>query len=108
MGGCRVRAIQPEERASPIECSRSVTGAALQRRGESFPGGQEAEIFREQLQTLLTWQLRVRRLIRSDIGASLAEYMLLVILIAILALVAVQFVGDSNSQMWSEVASALD
>ena len=41
-------------------------------------------------------------------GASLVEYMLLVVLIAIVALIALQFAGAQNSELWSEVGSALN
>lgn len=41
-------------------------------------------------------------------GASLVEYMLLVVLIAIVALIALQFAGAQNSEMWSDIGSALD
>ncbi|MFQ5968264.1 MAG: Flp family type IVb pilin [Acidimicrobiia bacterium] len=41
-------------------------------------------------------------------GASLAEYMLLVVLIAIVALIALQFAGAQNSEMWSDIGSSLN
>jgi len=41
-------------------------------------------------------------------GASLVEYGLLVLLIALVAIVAVTFAGDQNSQLWSEIASTVD
>lgn len=41
----------------------------------------------------------------SDRGASMVEYALLVVLIAIVALVAVQLAGDSLSQTYSDIAS---
>lgn len=44
---------------------------------------------------------------RNDRGASLVEWGLLVVLIAIVALIAVRFTGTQNSQMWSGIASAL-
>ena len=49
----------------------------------------------------------VRRF-RSERAASLIEWGLLVVLIAVVTLVAVTFAGDQNSEMWSEVASVLD
>jgi len=44
---------------------------------------------------------------RDDTGAGLIEWVLLVVLIAIVALVAVQYTGTQNSLMWSEIASAV-
>ena len=41
-------------------------------------------------------------------GASLVEMAILLVLIAVVALVAIRFVGDSNSEMWSEIGSGLD
>ena len=41
-------------------------------------------------------------------GASMVEYALLVVLIAIVALVAVSIAGDEVSETFSEVASGLD
>ena len=41
-------------------------------------------------------------------GANLVEYGILIVLIALVVLVAVAFVGEQNSTMWSEVASTLD
>ena len=50
----------------------------------------------------------IRRVIRSERGAGLVEMALLLILIAITALIAVRFAGESNSQMWSEIGSGLE
>ena len=44
----------------------------------------------------------------SDKGASMVEYALLVVLIAIVALVAVSIAGQEVSETFSEVASGLD
>ena len=41
-------------------------------------------------------------------GASLVEYGLLVVLIALVAILAVTFAGEQNSVLWSEIASATD
>ena len=41
-------------------------------------------------------------------GANLIEYSLLILMIAVVAILAVAFVGEQNSAMWSEVASSLD
>ncbi|REK10357.1 MAG: Flp family type IVb pilin [Actinobacteria bacterium] len=43
-----------------------------------------------------------------DKGASLIEYALLVILIAIVALSAVAFMGEETSTLYSEINSGLD
>jgi Flp pilus assembly pilin Flp len=50
---------------------------------------------------VLTW-------LRDERGASMVEYALLVVLIAIIALIAIRTVGNENSQMFSEIASSLD
>ncbi len=44
---------------------------------------------------------------QSDRGASMVEYSLLVVLIAIVALVAVQLAGNEVSESYSEIASAV-
>ena len=44
---------------------------------------------------------------RDDRGASLVEYALLVVLIAIVAIVAVTFAGKQVSETFSEVGSSL-
>lgn len=44
-------------------------------------------------------------LLHSDRGASMVEYALLIILIAIVALVAVQLAGSTLSGTYSEIAS---
>jgi len=41
-------------------------------------------------------------------GASMVEYALLIVLIAIVALVAITLAGDAVSETFSEVGSALD
>lgn len=43
----------------------------------------------------------------NDTGAALAEWGLLVVLIAVVALIAVQFAGTQNSQMWSQIANSM-
>ena len=50
----------------------------------------------------------VKHRFRSERAASLIEWGLLVVLIAVVALVAVQFAGDQNSTMWSDIASSMD
>jgi Flp pilus assembly pilin Flp len=47
------------------------------------------------------------RFLNSDIGASMVEYALLVVLIAIVALVAVALAGDTLSQTYSNISSDL-
>jgi Flp pilus assembly pilin Flp len=50
----------------------------------------------------------VRNGFQSERAAGLIEWGLLVVLIAVVALVAVQFAGDQNSDLWSEIASSMD
>lgn len=50
----------------------------------------------------------VRSRLQNERAAGLVEWGLLVVLIAVVALVAVQFAGDQNSVLWSEVASSMD
>ena len=45
--------------------------------------------------------------LREERGASMVEYVLLVVLIAIVALVAVQFAGTQVSETFSEIGSSL-
>ena len=45
---------------------------------------------------------------QSERAAGLVEWGLLVVLIAVVALVAVQFAGDQNSVLWSEIASSVE
>jgi pilus assembly protein Flp/PilA len=46
--------------------------------------------------------------IQEEKGASMVEYALLVVLIAIVALVAVQIAGNEVSETFSDIASGLD
>jgi len=46
--------------------------------------------------------------LKDEKGASMVEYALLVVLIAIVALVAVSLAGDEVSQTFSEIASGLE
>lgn len=46
--------------------------------------------------------------LKEEKGASMVEYALLVVLIAIVALVAVTLAGDAVSETFSEIGSALD
>ncbi len=45
---------------------------------------------------------------RTDRGASLVEYALLVALIAVVCIVAITFLGNAASDKFSEVGSSLD
>lgn len=45
---------------------------------------------------------------KEEKGASMVEYALLIVLIAIVALVAITLAGDAVSETFSEVGSALD
>lgn len=54
---------------------------------------------------LLKWYLRLRK--GEDEGASMVEYALLVVLIAIIAFVAVQLAGDEVSNTFSTIANEL-
>jgi pilus assembly protein Flp/PilA len=45
---------------------------------------------------------------KEEKGASMVEYALLVVLIAIVALIAITLAGDAVSETFSEVGSALD
>ena len=46
--------------------------------------------------------------LRNERAQALIEWGLLVVLIAVVALIAVQFAGDQNSGLWSEIASSVD
>lgn len=48
------------------------------------------------------------RLENTDLGASMVEYSLLVVLIAIVALVAVQLAGEALSSTYSDISSGLE
>jgi len=50
---------------------------------------------------------RMKRVLASERGASMVEYSLLVVLIAIVALAAVAYFGDSLSGTYSEIGSNL-
>ncbi len=45
------------------------------------------------------------RLTADERGANLVEYGILVLLIAIVAIAAVTWVGDENSEMWSTIST---
>ena len=51
---------------------------------------------------------KVTSWMREEKGASMVEYALLVVLIAIVALVAVQIAGTEVSETFSDIASGLD
>lgn len=50
---------------------------------------------------------KFKQWLNSETGASMVEYALLVILIAIVALIAVSFMGQETSEMYSEIHSAV-
>ena len=56
---------------------------------------------------MLALWTKVTSWIESEKGASMVEYALLVVLIAIVALVAVQIAGEEVSATFSDVASGL-
>ena len=51
---------------------------------------------------------KVTTWMKDEKGASMVEYALLVVLIAIVALVAVSLAGDEVSSMFSEIATELE
>ncbi|MEX1093395.1 MAG: Flp family type IVb pilin [Acidimicrobiia bacterium] len=50
---------------------------------------------------------KFKQWLNSEKGASMVEYALLVVMIAIVALLAVSFVGAENSRMYSDISSAV-
>jgi Flp pilus assembly pilin Flp len=56
---------------------------------------------------LAVWSQNVRRQFRDERGANLAEYGILVVLIAVLAIAAITVVGDQTMSNVSGVSSAL-
>ncbi len=57
---------------------------------------------------MLALWTKVTSWMQTDKGASMVEYALLVVLIAIIALVAVSIAGEEVSETFSEIASGLD
>jgi pilus assembly protein Flp/PilA len=57
---------------------------------------------------MLALWTKVTTWVKDEKGASMVEYALLVVLIAIVALVAVSIAGTEVSETFSEVASGLD
>ena len=57
---------------------------------------------------MLALWTKVTNWMREEKGASMVEYDLLVVLIAIVALVAVQIAGTEVSETFSDIASGLD
>ena len=53
------------------------------------------------------WFNNIRLMLRSERGAALAEWGLLVVLIAIIALIAVQASGAEVSETYSEISSSM-
>jgi pilus assembly protein Flp/PilA len=58
--------------------------------------------------SMLALWTKVTSWMREEKGASMVEYALLVVLIAIVALVAVQIAGTEVSETFSDIASGLD
>ena len=58
-----------------------------------------------QFETLKTW---IQARCKTERGASLVEYALLVALIAVVCIIALTFLGDSASEKFSGVGSNLD
>ena len=58
--------------------------------------------------SMLALWTKVTSWMREEKGASMVEYALLVVLIAIVALVAVQIAGREVSETFSEIGSGLD
>lgn len=56
---------------------------------------------------MLALWTKVTSLVKDEKGASMVEYALLVVLIAIVALVAVQLAGEQVSGTFSEIGDAL-
>ena len=57
---------------------------------------------------MLALWTKVTTWLKEEKGASMVEYALLVVLIAIIALVAVALAGSAVSETFSEIGSALD
>ena len=57
---------------------------------------------------MLALWTKVTSWMQEEKGASMVEYALLVVLIAIVALVAVQIAGEEVSETFSEIGSGLD
>jgi pilus assembly protein Flp/PilA len=57
---------------------------------------------------MLALWTKVTTWLKDEKGASMVEYALLVVLIAIIALVAVALAGEQVSSTFSEIASGLD
>ena len=57
---------------------------------------------------MLALWTKVTTWLKDEKGASMVEYALLVVLIAIVALIAVSLAGNEVSETFSEIGSALD
>ena len=55
----------------------------------------------------LLW-IRARQRMNRDDGASIIEYALLIVLIAIVAIIAIRLAGDQISEAFSDIGSGLD
>jgi pilus assembly protein Flp/PilA len=57
---------------------------------------------------LTTWWADLKERVSEDRGATAVEYALMVALIAVVVILAVTFLGESASEKFSEVGSAVD
>ena len=57
---------------------------------------------------LTTWWADLKERLSEDRGATAVEYALMVALIAVVVILAVTFLGESASEKFSEVGSAVD
>lgn len=67
----------------------------------------EASRHREEIVEMLAMQTWLQARWSDDRGASMVEYALLVVLIAIVAIVAIRFAGREVSQTFSDIGSGL-
>ena len=57
---------------------------------------------------LVTWWADLKERVSEDRGATAVEYALMVALIAVVIILAVTFIGESASEKFSQVGSAVD
>lgn len=53
------------------------------------------------------FKICMRRFLRCESGATAMEYVLLAALIAVVGLIAIMFLGESNSNQWDNVADKI-
>jgi pilus assembly protein Flp/PilA len=80
---------------------------APERCAASFIHARSDELNQGRLSMLAIWT-KATTWMKEEKGASMVEYALLIVLIAIVALVAITLAGDAVSETFSEVGSALD